>query len=130
MKRNVVNILAVGLGMVFLISCSPRLVGTWTVVRFEHTKPGQQGVALKNIGNISFDKNGRGEKNINYTALGVTYSDQHPFQWKWDDGKYVTIEGQDSDFSKTWIIMTNKKKFQKWKSTDGTNNIQIIELQK
>ena len=31
-------------------------------------------------------------------------------------------------FSKTWIIMTNKRNIKKWKSTDGTNNVQIIEL--
>lgn len=111
-----------------LASCSPRMAGTWTVQRFETTKPGQQGVTLNNIGTINFNKNGTGEKNISYSALGVNFNDQQPFKWTWSDDKYVTIEGDTSAFAKTWIIITNKKKFQKWKSTDGTNNIQIIEL--
>ena len=48
--------------MALLASCSPRMVGTWTVQRFETTKPGQQGVSLNNIGTINFNKNGTGEK--------------------------------------------------------------------
>lgn len=114
----------------FMASCSPKMVGTWTVQRFETTQPGKPGVALSNIGTIQFNKNGTGEKNIHYTALGTTFEDQKPFKWSSNDGKYMTIDGEGSEFSKTWIIMTDKKKFQKWKTTDGTNNIQIIELVK
>lgn len=122
------------LGIVFIsilfASCAPRMAGTWNVERFETTKPGQTGVALKNIGTIHFNKNGTGKKNINYAALGVTYNDPHPFKWTWANGKYITIEGKGADFSKTWIIMTNKRKYQKWKTTNGSNTIQIIELKK
>lgn len=106
------------------------MVGTWTVQRFETTKPGQQGVLLSNIGTVIFNKNGSGEKKINFSALGVTTNDEQPFKWKWVDDKYVSIEGEGSEFSKTWIIITNKKKHQKWKLTDGTNTIQIIGLKK
>ncbi|MBS1680160.1 MAG: hypothetical protein JST48_00465 [Bacteroidetes bacterium] len=116
--------------MALLTSCSHRMVGTWNVQRFENTTPGQSGVALTNIGTIEFFNNGSGKKNVTYTVLGATHDDQAPFKWTWKDDKYVTIEGKDSDFSKTWIIMTNKKKYQKWKSTDGTSNIQILELKK
>lgn len=115
---------------VLFASCSPRISGTWNVDRFETTKPGENGVALKNVGTIHFSNNGKGEKNIAYTALGVTHEDKNPFKWVWTEGKYITIDGKGSDFSKTWIIITNKKKYQKWKSTDGTNNIQVIELSK
>ena len=113
-----------------LTSCSQRMVGTWTVQRYETTTPGQQGVALSNIGTMQFKGNGSGEKNLNYSVLGIQRDDKLPFNWTWNDGKYISIESNGSDFSKTWIIMTNKKKFQKWKSTDGTNNVQIIELKK
>ncbi|MGN0001866.1 MAG: hypothetical protein ACI35V_00395 [Sphingobacterium composti] len=113
-----------------LTSCSQRLVGTWTVQRYETTSPGQQGVALSNIGTLKFKSNGTGEKNLDYTVLGINRQDKLPFKWSWSDGEYVSIESDSSDFSKTWIIMTNKKKYQKWKSTDGANNIQIIELKK
>lgn len=111
-----------------LTSCSPRLVGTWNVQRYETTKPGQPGVALSNIGTVQFYNSGNGEKNVNYTLLGVTMHDQSSFKWHSADGKYVTIEGKDSVFTKTWIIMKDKKNYQKWKSTDGSNNIQILEL--
>ena len=106
------------------------MVGTWTVQRYVTTTPGQQGVALSNIGTMQFQGNGSGEKNLNYSVLGIQRDDKLPFKWTWNDGKYISIESNGSDFSKTWIIMTNKKKYQKWKSTDGTNNVQIIELKK
>ncbi len=130
MKQKILNITLLAISVSLFASCSHKLVGTWTVQRFETTQPGQQGVSLKNIRTVHFNKNGTGEKNINYSALGITHSDQNPFKWIWNDGKYMTIEGEGSELSKTWIIMFNKKKFQKWKSTDGTNNIQIIELKK
>ncbi|MBS1783241.1 MAG: hypothetical protein JSS78_09255 [Bacteroidetes bacterium] len=113
-----------------LVSCSPRMVGNWSVQRFSTAQPGQQGVTLTNIGTVHFNKNGTGEKNLQYSALGVTNTDQNPFKWTWTEGKYVTIEGENSAFAKTWIIMTNKKKYQKWKTTDGANNVQTIELKK
>ena len=130
MKRKTIKIWAVVLATTLLTSCSHKMVGTWTVQRYETTTPGQQGVALSNIGTMQFSRNGSGEKNLNYSVLGVTRNDQIPFKWTWNDGKYFTIDGEGSEFAKTWIIMTNKMNFQKWKSTDGTNNIQILELKK
>ena len=111
------------IAMTLLTSCSHRMVGTWTVQRYETITPGQQGVALSNIGTMQFHGNGSGEKNLNYSVLGIQRDDKLPFKWTWNDGKYISIESNGSDFSKTWIIMTNKKKYQKWKSTDGTNNV-------
>lgn len=128
--RRLFTIATLVITAVFLTACSSRIVGTWTVQRYETTTPGQQGVALSNIGTMQFKNNGSGEKNLNYSVLGITRNDQIPFNWTWNDGKYISIESSGSEFSKTWIIMENKKKFQKWKSTDGTNNIQILELRK
>lgn len=115
--------------MVF-ISCSPRITGTWTVQRYETTTPGEQTVSLSNVGTMEFHKNGTGNKKLNYSILGIQRDDQLPFIWTWDNGKYVSIKSDGSDFSKTWIIISNKRKFQQWKSTDGSNNIQILELKK
>ena len=42
------------IAMTLLTSCSHRMVGTWTVQRYETTTPGQQGVALSNIGTMQF----------------------------------------------------------------------------
>lgn len=128
--RRLFTIATLVITAVFLTACSSRIVGTWTVQRYETTTPGQQGVALSNIGTMQFKNNGSGEKNLNYSVLGITRNDQIPFNWTWNDGKYISIESSGSEFSKTWIIMENKKKFQKWKSTDGSNNIQILELRK
>lgn len=128
--RRLFTIATLVITAVFLTACSSRMVGTWTVQRYETTTPGQQGVALSNIGTMQFKNNGSGEKNLNYSVLGITRNDHIPFNWTWNDGKYISIESSGSEFSKTWIIMENKKKFQKWKSTDGTNNIQILELRK
>ena len=100
------------------------------MTRLETVTTGQQGVTLNNIGTVQFKKNGTGEKNINFSALGATHSDQTPFKWTWHDDKYVAIESENSEFAKTWIIVTNKKKFQKWNTTDGANKIQVIELKK
>lgn len=114
----------------FATSCSPRLSGTWIVKGFETLTPGQPGASLHNIGTIQFNPNGTGEKNVNYTLLGLTYSDTHPFKWTAYDGGYMTILSEGSEFSKTWIIVHNKKKSQLWKSTDGANKIQVLELEK
>ncbi|MBW6492239.1 MAG: hypothetical protein K0B15_13710 [Lentimicrobium sp.] len=125
-----IKILTVVTAMSFLTSCSPRMVGNWTVQRYETITPDQQGVVLSNIGTMQFYNDGSGEKNLNYSIFGVTYDDQIPFEWKGGDGKYITIVSEGSELSKTWIVMENKKKSQKWKSTDGSDKIQILELKK
>ena len=117
------------LAVFFLASCSPKLTGTWNVKNFETITPGERTVTLSNIGTIRFNKNGTGEKNLNYSVLGIRYEDKLPFKWTISEEKYVSIESEGSEFSKTWIIMTNKKKVQKWQSTDG-NKVQVIELMK
>ena len=70
-----------------------------------------------------------GEKNINYTFLDVTVNDFLPFKWTLNDN-IITIDGEKSNFAKSWIIIENKSKYQKWRSTDGSNTVQIMELKK
>jgi len=129
-KSNAARLLTIAFSLTLLASCSPRLVGTWSITHFETTTPGQEGLSLNNIGTVQFKKNGTGEKNINFSALGASHIDQTSFKWTWHDAKYVTIESENSEFAKPWIIITNKKKFQKWSTTDGTNKVQVIELKK
>lgn len=129
MNRKLFALPAITKAIFSLTSCSHRLVGTWNVARYETTTPGQQGVSLSNIGTMTFRGNNSGEKNLKYQVLGIQRDDQLPFKWTATE-KYVSIENGGADFSKTWIILENKKKFQKWKSTDGTNQIQVIELKK
>lgn len=114
----------------FATSCSKRLVGTWNVLRFETLTPGQPSVTLQNIGTVHFKGNGTGEKQIRFSALGTVQEDKTPFKWSWEEGKYVSISSEGSELAKTWIIVENKRAFQKWKSTDGANGVQVIELKK
>lgn len=128
MKKMKLSLLLFGL--LLMASCSHRLVGTWNVTRFENGKPGEQSITLQNIGTIHFNKNGSGEKHLNYVVLGKEIADSSPFNWTWNNDEYVSIESPNSDFAKTWIIVENKKKSQTWKSTDGTNRVQVLELKK
>ena len=123
------NFLSICIAFIALVSCSPKLTGTWNIDKYETTKPGEQTVSMNNIGTMTFKKNGDGEKNISYTIFGRTRTDNSRFGW-YSTGPYVGIESPGSDFSKTWIIITNKRKEQKWKSTDGANGVQILELSK
>jgi hypothetical protein len=117
------------ISVVFFSACSHRLTGTWTVSKYETETVGQQGLVLQNIGTMDFKGNGSGEKNLKYTIFGMERNDNMPFKWTATD-QYVTIESSNSDFDKTWIIFKNKAKFQQWKSTDGKNQIQVLELVK
>lgn len=129
MIRIIKSTTAVAVTLLFA-SCSSSLTGTWSVLRFETTVPGQQGVTLSNIGTMTFNGNGSGEKNLNYNAFGILRDDNLPFSWSQNSKNYVTIESEGSNLSKTWIIIENKKKFQKWKSTDGSGSVQVLELKK
>ncbi len=131
MKTEIIKLSIIALVAFSLSACSHILVGTWNVQRFEITTPGEDGIILNNIGTIKFKKDFSGIKDVKYTVLGVNNRDQIPFKWIWsDEGKFVTIESEGSDFGKTWIITQSKKGYQKWESTDGANKVQILELNK
>lgn len=130
MTLKFTKITALLMVMTCISSCAHRMVGTWNVSKFETTTPGEQSITLNNVGTMEFKGNGDGEKKLNYSVLGIDRNDELPFKWEWNDDKYISIESEGSEFSKTWIIMENERKFQKWKSTDGTNTIQILELKK
>lgn len=115
------------LAVVLLSSCAPKLVGTWTVQKYQRVTPGEQGTILSNIGTMTFNKDNTGNKQLDYTVLGIEQSDSAPFTWSTTEN-YITIEGDDTEISKTWIFLKNKNKSQKWKSTDGENNVQTLEL--
>lgn len=110
-------------------SCSHKLVGTWNIHQYETVVPNETGTTLTNNGTITFHKNGNGEKNISYSVFGKLKTDNNIFSWK-SDRSFLTIESQQSELSKTWIVIVNKNKIQKWKSTDGSSEVQIMELHK
>lgn len=128
MKNNNL-IIPVLLLFVILSSCSPRILGVWTVDNFETVTQGVEGVSAKNIGTITFFKDGTGTKDLSFTIFGVSKEDKTPFTWTLNDN-LLTINGQESEFAKTWIVVDNQKKVQKMKSTDGADQVQILDLKK
>ncbi len=127
--KTTLKILALFLLGISLTSCTSRLVGTWTIEKYETTQPDQQAVSLSNIGTITFYKDGTGEKRISYTLFGTTYNDDLQFNWTTSD-KYVTIDSEGSKFSKTWIMLESTLRTQKWQSTDGSIIVEFLELKK
>lgn len=115
-------------GMLFS-SCTSRLVGTWSIQKYETTRPDQQSVTLSNIGTMTFFKDGSGEKSVNYTLFGAAYSDDLQFKWTATD-KLVTIDSQGSPFSKTWIMIESTRRTQRWQSTNGGTLVEVLELKK
>lgn len=117
-----------------LTSCSPKLAGTWNVDRYEVDNQKGQNVTTRNAGEIVLRKNGTGEKNISYNMFQNEFSDMQKFRWSMQGDDLITITStnsyEKSDFDKTWIMVTNKKDKQVWKSTDGKNSVQILELSK
>lgn len=129
MKTIVKSIFAIMILLSFN-ACTPKLIGTWNVTSYESkASDNQSNVRLSNIGQITLNASGIGQKYIQYNVLGVDKKDSTSLSWTATD-KVITIESEGSDFSKTWLIIQNKKKTQLWKSTDGANQIQTIELTK
>lgn len=126
------SIFFIAISALLITSCSPKLVGTWNVDRYEVDNQKGQNITTKNAGEIIIKKNGKGEKNINYNMFQNEFSDMQEFRWKMQGDDLITITStnsyQKSDFDKTWIMITNTKKKQLWKSTDGKNSVQILEL--
>ena len=111
----------------FFVACSPKYAGTWTVQKYESSTPGQQNVSLSNIGTMTFNKGGDGTKDIQYNLMGTQKEDKLPFTFTKNEN-YITINSEGSDFAKTWIVITDKSKMQKWQSTNGNSEVQTLEL--
>lgn len=126
MNANRSFLLAVLMSL-FFVACSPRMVGTWTVARYENVMPGSEAVMLSNIGTMTFYKNNKGNQDIRYQMFGAPSEIVTDFDWN-RGANYISIKSADSNFAKTWIIIEDKGKKQVWKSTDPQGRIQTLEL--
>ncbi len=128
------SLFIIAISALLITSCSPKLVGTWNVDRYEVDNQKGQNITTRNAGEIVIKKNGKGEKNISYNMFQNEFSDMQEFRWAMQGDDLITITStnsyEKSDFDKTWIMITNSKKKQLWKSTDGKNSVQILELSK
>src|SRR5699024_530606 len=71
--------------------CSKSLVHTWNIDKFEIIRENGQSTGSDNIGTITFNKNGSGHKDINYTIFDHQYSDKSGFKWEKHDG-YILLK--------------------------------------
>lgn len=128
------SLLITALCAIFITSCSPKMTGTWNVDRYAVDNQEGRSMNTTNAGTIKINKNGTGEKDINYNMFQTEYSDTQSFRWTMPDENIISINSnnsnRNSDLDKTWIIVSQKKKNQVWKSTDGKNTIQTLELSK
>lgn len=118
--------------MLCFTSCSPKLVGTWNIDRYEVDNQQGQNFTTRNAGELTIKKNGTGEKNVQYNMFQNEFSDMQSFRWNMQGEDIITITStnskEKSEFDKTWIMITNSKKKQVWKSTDGRNTVQTLEM--
>lgn len=113
--------------------CSPNIVGKWNVDRYEIDNYNGQDFTASNAGEIIIKKNGTGEKNLSLNMFNRDPEIIESFRWDLSNQIlrfYDNTSRQGSDFAKSWIVVTNKKNKQIWKSTDGSNSIQMMELSK
>ena len=128
MKPNLIVVILFIIGAM-LTSCSNKLIGTWIIQRYDIAKPEQKSVSFYNIGIMKLEEDGTGSNNIIYDISGVKIVDRLPFKWKTKDNS-ITIIGKGSEFSRTWILLENKRRYQKWESTNDSNQVQTLELTK
>lgn len=129
MMKSILKPLIILKVMLFLTSCSQGLEGTWKVQKYQTNIAGEHNITLLDIGTMTFSDDGTGDKNINYSILGITKTDTSSFHWMASE-EQITINSKNSEFGKTWIIIKDDRNYKKWKSTDGLNQIQILELVK
>ncbi|HSP83733.1 MAG TPA: hypothetical protein VLN72_08365 [Gillisia sp.] len=119
---------------IFFTGCSPKLVGTWNIDKYEVDNQKGQNFTTRNAGELVLKKNGTGSKNVEYNMFQNEFSDLQDFRWSMQGENIININSTDSrqksEFDKTWIMVTNTKKKQVWKSTDGKNTVQILEMSK
>lgn len=129
MKNKILTIAALTLLSITFSSCSPKIVGVWNVENFSTISQGNEVISAKNIGTITFLKNGNGTKELSYPILGARKEDKVPFSWVMHEG-LLTIKGEGSELSKVWIIIESSGKYYSLKSTDGTSQVQVLEIRK
>lgn len=112
-----------------------RLRGTWTVANYGVESPTARSTGAPSVyGTITFNKDWSGSvENAsifdNLTSRSATTGGKYIFRWN-NTENIVVLRSEGSTVSKSWIVMVNKKDRQVWKSTDGNNEVNTIELKR
>lgn len=131
MKNLLTSTSLIAVTLISFSSCSPKIAGTWNIANYESKSPNGQEIKVANIGTIDFKRNKTGVKKINYSLFENKVEDNTGFKWnKEKEGGSITITSDGSQLNKTWIIVKSQRKYQQWKSTDGSNTVQVLELKK
>jgi hypothetical protein len=117
------------LSVLILSACSPKLSGTWKVDSYKSIVLGKEVMSAQNIGTMTFSGRGKGSKDLKMSIMGTEKNDTSPFTWKLNDNM-LTIQSDGSEISKAWIIVDNKAKYKKVQSTDGADQVQVMEISK
>lgn len=132
------RILLIATAFTLFVSCSAekklakRLVGEWNIVSYSEQfhATGASEVTLTNIGTLMLNKNGTGDKSINFSIMSRTVTDTLSFNWNNTVDKVTLMGSEESLFAKTWLVMSSKKNEQVWRSTDNEGNSQRMELKR
>lgn len=111
---------------------SKRLVGTWQIASYNVERPAVRSAAAppSDFGTITFNKDKSGSLE-NPSIFGNIARSAQNYRFQWNNTEnLVVIKAQNAEVSKSWIVMTNKKDQQVWKSTDGANAVHTIELRR
>ncbi len=108
---------------------SKRLEGNWEIVQYKTEIQQLQRTAFPPYRSITFMKKGRGRVSANNEYSDEKGGQGFDFEWTCTENT-VTMRGFDTDFARSWIVVENKKSSQVWKSTDGANGVQTLELRK
>ncbi len=105
-----------------------RLVGVWSVTRYEILYPSGQREETFNVGTVVFNRNGSGDNDMPILTRNVRTPESRRFSWKNTD-QSVAIVSENTFLAKAWIVVENRRTRQVWRST--TNElVQTMELQK
>lgn len=113
----------------FLFSCSDSMVHTWNIDKLEIKRENGKNSTYNNIGTITLNKNGTGNNNFNIIESDEV--DTASFKWEESENNILLKalkKEESSRLFKAWIITTRDRKKQIWKSTNGKNDIQILEI--
>ena len=112
---------------------SKRLRGTWKITNYGVERPETRSLTAgvtQDYGSITFNKDGTGSVS-NASIFDNITSRSGQFNFKWSNTEnIVVIRAEGAGFSKSWIVMTNKKDQQVWKTTDGSNAVNTLELRR
>lgn len=133
MKKQFLNLkmllLVVLVAAISACSLQNKLKGTWQITNYSEANEDGSTASSVNIGTIEFKKNGTGVNNLEYKVMGTKKSENSNFRYTVGEETVTIKSDEENTLAKSWIIVENKSKTQKWKSTDG-GNVQVIELKK